>query len=66
MTKIKSIPAEKVEAIIERLQASLKLVSEEVKNPTGHPTNNLARAVGYAQGVIELTIKQLKGDYPII
>jgi len=66
MAKIKSIPAEKVEAIIERLQTSLKLVNEEINSPTGHQTNNLARAVGYAQGVIELTIKQLKGDYPII
>ena len=63
MAKIKSIPTDKAEVIIEDLKLSLQLIKDEVANPTGNPNNNLVRAVGYAEKTIQKTIRQLKGDF---
>lgn len=57
MTKIKSIPAEKIKILIEQLNKFYDFVETE-REPWV--------SVGYTKSSIKTIIKQLKGEFPIL
>lgn len=59
---IKSINKEDVQLLINSLEQKLKRINEISQEPNCYAPS---KALGYAEGTIEQTIKQLKGEYPI-
>lgn len=63
MSKVKSLSKEKVELLIKCMEFELKR-SKEIFDEAKY--GSPAQAFGYAEGSIEMLIKKLKGEYPII
>lgn len=62
MTKIKSIPKADVEKLIAFAEEQNKKVAEIFD---GGLTYSSSRACGYAEELIRIIVKKLKGEYPI-
>lgn len=59
---IKSIPKDKVQLLIKELEEALIKINEISKEPN---MGAVPRALGYAEGTIEILIKKLNGTYSI-